>query len=67
MCLIDDQGIVLLQITVSLRFSQQDAVRHELDVGCLLDLFHEPHLIAHPLTQFRAHLLSYSARHRCRC
>ncbi len=45
--LVDDQGIVLVEVGVLLDLRQQDAVGHQLDVGLGPGAVAEAHLVAH--------------------
>ena len=56
MGLVDDDGVVTLEETVVLGFSQQDAISHQLDQRAVLALVLEANLITHQLTQRRADL-----------
>ena len=59
MSLIEHNGIIVLQITIPLRFRKQDAIRHELDTRSRRTFFIKSHLItdqaAERLTQFLGH------------
>ena len=46
MRLIDDQGVILSKQAIPLRFCEKDAIRHELYLCVLTDLFGKPDLIA---------------------
>ncbi len=54
MGLVDDQGVVLVQRSISLDLRQQDAVRHQLDQGVVADLVGEAHLVADDPTRLPA-------------
>ena len=49
--IIDDQRVVGTQITVTLGFSEQDAVGHQLDIGVLRQLVGKTHLVTDGMAQ----------------
>ncbi|GAA1998587.1 hypothetical protein GCM10009755_02400 [Brevibacterium samyangense] len=55
--LVDDDDLVVAQQRVVLEFGEEDAVRHHLDPGVLLDLRGETHLIADALPELLAEFL----------
>ncbi len=55
--LVDDQGVVLVQVPVGLDLGQQDAVRHQLHQGVLAGLVGEPDLPADGLAERGVQLL----------
>jgi len=61
--LVDDQRVVGAQQGVGLRLGQQDAVRHQLDRGALLQRVLEAHLVAHHLAQRGVQFLGNALGH----
>jgi hypothetical protein len=55
-CLVDDQGVVLVEASVGGQFGEQDAVGHQLDERVRAGLVGEPHLVADSLPEFGAEL-----------
>ena len=58
---IDDDGVVLPQVTVGLCLSQQDAVRHELKPCFRAAVVVEAHLVAYIVSEFAANFLGNAA------
>ncbi|MNJ31158.1 hypothetical protein D3C77_257840 [compost metagenome] len=63
---VDNDGVVALEKTVVLGFSQQDAVGHQLDQGVGIALVFKAHLIAHQSPQRRAEFFGHPGRHTAR-
>ncbi len=65
--LVDDQGVVGFEQRIVLRLSQQDAVGHQFDAGCLTQSVLKPHLKTHHLTQRRFEFFGNPLGDRTRC
>ncbi len=59
--LVDDQGVILVQIAIVLDLRQQHAVGHQLDRGARLHAIMEAHLVADGGAQFGAEFLRHPA------
>ena len=66
MRLVDDDRVVITQQPVALRFREQDAVGHYLEVGVGRDLVGEAHLVAHRLAHLRLQLRCDASGDRAR-
>ena len=62
--LVDDDRVVLAEVTVALQLGQQDAVGHQLDPARLARAVGEPHLVADDVAQLGAQLLGDPLGHR---
>ena len=67
MRLVDDDGVVGGQEPVALRFSQQNAVGHELDERIRPRPICKAHLVPHGIADGGAELLRDARRHAARC
>ena len=63
---VDDNRVVGGEITVGLRFRQQDAVGHQLDAGIARGVVGEAHFIADRAADFGFQLFGNPLRHRAR-
>ena len=63
MGLVDDQGVVGIQVTIMGGFRQQDTVGHELDVPIRAHSLPKTNLVTHRPAQFRSQLLGNPVRH----
>ena len=61
--LVDDQRVVGLEQRIALRFRQQNAVRHQLDRGALLQPVLKTHLVADDFAQRRLELFGNALGH----
>ena len=66
MRLVDDDGVIAVEKTVTLRFRQQNAIGHELDVTGFRQLVVEAHLVAHGLPKGRLEFLRNAGCDRSR-
>ena len=67
MRLVNDQGVIGFEKRIVLRLSQQDAVGHQLDAGCLAQPVLKAHLKTHHFAQRRFEFFSNALGHRtCR-
>ena len=64
--LVDDQGVVVIEVAVVLGFGQQDTVGHHLDVGVGAGVIAETHLVAHRRAERRCEFLGDPRRHGAR-
>jgi hypothetical protein len=60
--LVDDDRVLLAQVPVALRFGEQDAVSHELDVGARADLVGKADLVADRPAEFGLQFLRDAPR-----
>ena len=63
---IDNDAVILAQLTVLLNFCQQDAVRHQLHLGVGTDAVIKADFIAHSLTDLGLQLLGEACCHTAR-
>ena len=63
--LVDDQGVVAIEVAVALELGEQDAVGHHLHPALLRGPVGEPHLVADGLAPARCRAPRRSARPRC--
>ena len=64
--LVDDQRVILAEPRIALRFSEQDAVGHQLDVGLRRRAVGKADLVADHAAQFAIELLRHPRRRRPR-
>ena len=64
---VDDNRVVGGEITVGLRFRQQNAVGHQLDAGIARGVVGEAHFIADRVADFRFQFFGNPLCHRARC
>ena len=62
--LIDDQGVVRLEQWIGLRFSQQNAIGHQLDAGVFAQPILKPNFVAHHVAQRRFEFYGNAFGHR---
>ena len=58
---IQNQGMILAQVRIMLRFCQQNAVRHELQARVRPGFFLKAHLVAHQAAQFAIQFFRHTA------
>ena len=61
--LVDDDGVVGVQVAVMHRFRQQNTIGHELDVTTGAAAFPEPHLVTYHSAQITLQFFGYPFRH----
>ncbi|MBF0236948.1 MAG: hypothetical protein HQM12_04520 [SAR324 cluster bacterium] len=59
---INDEGVIRIEKSVSLRFCQQDAICHELNEGVARNLIGKPYFIAHDIAGVSAQFTSHLSR-----
>ena len=67
MRLVDDQGVVLEQISIIANLRQQDAIGHQLEVGPFPDVVTETDLVANAATDLLAQFGGYPAGQAACC